>query len=63
MASLHVLFKLDVEADAVWVAVLELENSSEVKCTGQTRCLQSSRGIGRANINAELGIPRLVPSP
>lgn len=35
MASLHVLFKLDVEADAVWVAVLELENSSEVHRANQ----------------------------
>lgn len=56
MASLHILFNLAVEMDAVWAAVLETENSSEVKPTVQTRYLQGSRVIGRDSISAELGM-------
>lgn len=56
VASLHIQLNLDVETDRVWVVILELEDSSEVKFTVQTRCLQSSQGAGRDSIGIELGM-------
>lgn len=55
-ASLHILFNLDVETDTVWVAALELANTSVAKPTVQTRCLQSSQGTGRDSVSVELGM-------
>lgn len=56
MANLHTHFNLDVETDVAWVAFLEVDNSSEVKPTVQTRYLQGSWGIGKGSISVKLGM-------
>jgi len=56
VASLHILFNFDVKTDAILVAVLEVENSSEVKPTVWTRCLQGRQGTSRESVSVKLGV-------